>query len=106
MFESDTAAAQEESVIDSVLNDTLEYDPQKMDSLYAISYEDTVATEKPDTVFLLEDLWPGDSLSYESVLQALENRETLISDTLFRDFVSMQTNGFPLRSHLKKSTTL
>lgn len=86
LFESDTAAAKKESVIDSVMNDTLEYDPQKMDSLYAISYEDTVATETPDTVFLLEDMWPGDSISFESVLKAVENRETVISDTLLQRF--------------------
>ena len=84
LFETDSATAGE-SIMDSVLTDSLAYDTEQMDSLYAAYHEDTVKTEA-DTSFLLEALWPDDPLTYEIILQGLSDTTDIISDTLLERF--------------------
>ncbi len=84
LFDRDSSQA-EESVIDSVMDDPEKYDPREMDSLYAATGEDINASPQ-DTVFLLEALWPGDSMRYAMLIQELQDSVTAASDTLFQRF--------------------
>ena len=91
-FDIDTSTVNDSlliSVMDSIFTDSLAYDSLLIDSLYAISYEDTLFV--PDTIFILETLWP-DSTVYEILLWGTMDSSKTSSDTLLQKLVDHAHN--------------